>query len=350
MKEEKLYIAWQDPWSRRWWPVGLLARDKYNIFRFSYTKGAQTLNEREHLELFANMNDLFTIYQSDELFPLFSNRLLPRGRPEYKKYLEWMDIKDDVDNASFTMLALTEGVRGTDTLEVFRCPEKNKQGKYDVRFFIHGIRYLAGPDMERINELKEKEKLFLMLDFQNEFDYWAIALRTEDPLSIVGYCPRYFTEDIYKLLASCEPSDIVVTVHRVNTDAPQQYKLLCRVVAPWPDGFQPCSGEEYKPIGNIRKKRVNVIRERNTFGHFKEHKEAASKLSRGTADFIASHSSGRAWKVEIKTIRGDYAASHSRKNLGNLKQSVSRTGAALNAAKDPHKGTKSTSARARKKI
>ncbi len=363
MREEKLYIAWRSPWSRSWWPVGLLTRDEKDVYRFSYTKGALRLHKVDQFETFVNMPNLFAVYQSDELFSLFNNRLLPRVRPEYEMHLNWMDIKEKSDDVSFTMLAMTEGIRGTDMLEVFRCPERNKQGKYDIQFFIHGIRYLAGQSMERINTLTKKDKLFFMIDFQNEFDYWAIALRTEDPLAVVGYCPRYLTEDIYTLLGNCEPNDIKVYLHKVNKNAPQQYKLLCRLVAPWPKGFQPCSGEEYEPIGIIQKKEVNKEMTGNQykFGRSKEHKVARSlrgkgataKLSpgsRGAADVTAKFPSGKTWKVQVKATRGSHAASPSRRDLGRLKQSASRSGATPVVAKVTPKGTHYTSARSGKKL
>ena len=363
MREEKLYIAWRDPSSHSWWPVGLLTRDKEHIYKFCYTKGALRLHEVEHFEPFVNMPDLFTVYTSDEMFPLFSNRLLSRARPEYEMYLDWMNIKEKTDDVSFTMLAMTEGIRGTDTLEVFRSPEKNKQGKYDVQFFIHGIRYLAGQGMERIDALAEKDRLFLMLDFQNEFDYWAIALRTEDPLAVVGYCPRYLTEDFYTLLENCEPNDIKVHVHKVNRNAPLQYKLLCRLVAPWPKGFQSCSGEEYEPLGVTQRKEVKreMAGNQYKFGRSKEHrvarslrdKGATAKLSpgsRGAADVTAKFRSGRTWKVQVKATRGSYAASPSRRDLGRLKQSASRSRATAVVAKVTPKGTSYTSARSGKKL
>ncbi|HEV3417251.1 MAG TPA: hypothetical protein VG056_10570 [Pirellulales bacterium] len=35
---------------------------------------------------------------------------------------------------------------------------------------------------------------------------------------------------------------------RVNPDAPLQNRVLCRMRGCWPDGFQPCSGDDFLPI------------------------------------------------------------------------------------------------------
>ena len=115
-----------------------------------------------------------------------------------------------------------------------------------------------------------------MLDVQNEFDDLAVVLRTGDPVTAVGYCPRYLTEDFDALLENCKPSDIEVYVQKVNRDAPLQHRLLCRMVARWPEGFQPCSGEDYEPISILQGKEVEKEMAGNQyrFGRSKEHKVA----------------------------------------------------------------------------
>ena len=56
----------------RWEPVGRLEYDQ-GIYRFSYTRGAQTLLGFSPL---FGMEDLTGVYESAELFPIFKNRLL----------------------------------------------------------------------------------------------------------------------------------------------------------------------------------------------------------------------------------------------------------------------------------
>ena len=73
-------------------------------------------------------------------------------------------------------------------------------------------------------------------------------LQFDDGVYRFGCVPRYLAHDVWKLFQSCEPDLIQVFVHRVNTDAPLQQRLLCRMHACWPDGFQPCSSEEFHPI------------------------------------------------------------------------------------------------------
>ena len=245
MEQKKLYLAWQDPENRSWCPVGVLTMDENGVYRFSYTKGALI---SDNFVPFAGMTDHDSVYESKrDLFPLFSNRLLSHSRPEYKKYLKWLDVSEDEDNP-LDMLAMTEGIRATDTLEVFKCPTRNSTGEYEIDFFSHGLRHLTKRVVERVNRLREGERLFLARDMQNRYDSSAMALRTDDPVEFVGYCPRYLSPDFWQLLEKNRTMDVLVTVERVNKDAPLNLRLLCKLVAPWPEGFEPCSNDEFKPL------------------------------------------------------------------------------------------------------
>ncbi|MCW5556841.1 MAG: DNA-binding protein, partial [Verrucomicrobiae bacterium] len=114
---------------------------------------------------------------------------------------------------------------------------------------LHGLRYMPEAAKERVLVLRQDETLSPMLDLCNSADPNAVALRTvEGDRLMLGYVPRYLARDVWKLFQGCEPNFIQVFVHRVNKDAPLQQRLLCRMHACWPNGFQPCSGEEFQPI------------------------------------------------------------------------------------------------------
>jgi hypothetical protein len=237
-----IYLAWQEPVERRWIPVARPTFDGEK-YRFVYTKGARS---PRFLKL-GRFSDLNSIYESAELFPIFSNRLLHKNRPEYEQYLKWLDIAADHDDA-ISILSRTEGLRATDSLELFPCPVRSPEGRYFARFFAHGLRYLDTSAISRIGKLGHGDPLFLMEDVQNPADPLAIAIRSQDPPTIIGYCPRYLTADFRQLLKGCGPQDVRASVERVNQGAPLQLRLLCSVTACWPDGFNPCADEVYQPI------------------------------------------------------------------------------------------------------
>jgi len=245
MKE--LFIAWQDPETRRWTPVGRLGyRD--NSYYFVYTNGAK---KSKNFVPFGWMRDLHSVYVSDEIFPLFANRILSKSRPEYADYVRWLGL-DGREHDKLEVLARSGGVRATDTLEIFPCPTPDAEGNYVSYFFSHGLRYLIPENRAQIAKLKSGDRLLLMHDTQNQYDTNALLMRTEDPISIVGYCPRYLSSEFRSLIRHVRPNHVSVTVHQVNQDAPNELRLLCKLITPWPRKFLPCSKLEFQSMANAK--------------------------------------------------------------------------------------------------
>jgi len=243
-----LFIAWRSggPDAGQWGPVGrvdLVAGG----YRFVYTKGTEKLPD---FRPFAGMPDLNAVYVSSELFPLLANRVLARSRPEYEAFLTWGGFDPNDPPDPLALLGVTEGLRQTDSFEVFPCPQPDSEGCYLSKFFLHGVRWMPPPAHERIARLQPDEQLALMLDISNRYDPHAVAVRTSDPIGrfMIGYVPRYLAQDVWELCARCEPDFVELHVKRINTEAPLQHRVLCRMRACWPDGFRPCSREEFEPI------------------------------------------------------------------------------------------------------
>jgi hypothetical protein len=239
-----LFVAWRPGVPQAGWrPVGRLEHDG-NLYRFFYTEGAK----KPGFRAFAQMEQLDLVYESEELFPVFANRLLSESRPEYEDFLRWggFDVADPPD--PIVILGVTEGLRQTDAVEVFPCPQPDGKGCYFNKFFLHGIRWVPDAAVERIERLQVKERLKLMLDVQNERDPNAVAVRTDGDRTLIGYIPRYLANDVWRLLNACDVDFMELFVERVNGDAPLQNRVLCRMHACWPDGFEPCSGEDFEPI------------------------------------------------------------------------------------------------------
>jgi len=194
------------------------------------------------------MESLDQVYESRELFPLFANRLLSKSRPEYEAYLRWSGLDIDHPPDPIMVLGVTEGIRQTDAVEVFPCPVPDAQGCYFNKFFLHGTGWLPKETVGRMAKLKEDERLKLMLDLQNEYDRQAVAVRTETERMLIGYVPRYLAHDVWQLVRECEMDFIELRVARVNRDAPLQNRVLCLMRACWPEGFQPCHGDDFLPI------------------------------------------------------------------------------------------------------
>lgn len=242
-----LYIAWRSGGNNdgHWGPVGRLERDA-NGYRFVYTRGARN---RVGFRPFPGMADLNAVYESDELLPLFANRLLAKSRPEYEAYLVWGGFNPSDPPDPLVLLGVTEGLRATDQLEVFPVPSP-ENGKYVSKFFLHGVRWMPEASLERIDELEEGEPLLLMHDFCNPHDRDAVAVRTEDR-HIIGYVPRYLARDVRAVGLDQASSFLQLEVARANAGAPMQQRVLCRLTADWPQGFTPCSHEDFRPMVDL---------------------------------------------------------------------------------------------------
>lgn len=229
-----------------WSPVGKLEHVD-GLYRFRYTRGAELA---EGFAGFIGMNDLRTVYESEQLFPLFANRLLSKSRPEYEAWLTWSGFDAANPPEPLAILGVTEGIRQTDLVEVFPCPTPDDNECYLTRFFLHGLRWLPQASIERIGRLLPGEQLALMPDIQNPYDSHAVALRTIDDRDrhLVGYVPRYLARDFTTLCYRCDPDFMKVTVERLNAGAPMQMRVLCRMIACWPHGFRPCDDEAFKPL------------------------------------------------------------------------------------------------------
>lgn len=235
----KLFVSWKDSNQQRV-PIGQL-EFKEGYYIFQYTKGALKNNFRP----FDGMKFLDKVYESKELFPFFKNRLLQKSRPEYQDYLKWLNIKDETLHP-MKELTLTGGVRATDSFELYPLPQKGEE--YIVKFFSRGIRHLAKSYNQRVEGLKENRTLYLMRDIQNRLDNYALVLRTDNPIELVGYCPSFYTKDFNQLIEKNGTENISLKVIKNNIDAPSQLKLLCEFKTQWSDNFTPFEDEDFQII------------------------------------------------------------------------------------------------------
>ena len=126
------------------------------------------------------------------------------------------------------ILARSGGLRSTDQLQIFKKIEVDASGKFEHFFFLHGLSYLNSMANDRVSELQPGENLRLCLDLQNEYDGDAVVVRADKPAEIVGYCPRYLSNDIKKMLLN-DPKSVTLSVEKISDDAPHNYRLLCKL-------------------------------------------------------------------------------------------------------------------------
>lgn len=202
-----LFVAWQDPVTRRIFPVArLLDRQEGVRWEFVYIHGARAAAERG-FEYFLGAENLDRVFESDELPPLFQNRLMRASRPDFPEYLRCLGLPADMRD-EVPILARSEGRRATDTIELYGLPTYEE------------ARHPAD----------------------------QLAIRVHEPAGgPVGFIPNTLVEDVHALRAS--GSQVQVFTERVNPHpAPVQLRLLCRLEAEARGDYLPFASPRYEPI------------------------------------------------------------------------------------------------------
>jgi hypothetical protein len=243
-----LFLAWQDPYSRAWFPIGKLTHDG-QLYHFVYLQGAIDARDKANFQPIISFPKFDRSYGSLELFPLFNNRLLRSSRPDYPAFIQWLNLPQDALDP-IAILSRTGGRRETDTFEVFPCPEADDTGNYRIHFFAHGLRHLPPEAQQHLYQLRSGEALSLMHDTQNKCDSRALLLRTES-LHLAGYCPRYLGPDFFELVINA-PNQVNVAIERINPPpTPLQFRVLCSLTAQWAENFHPFSHPAYVPLTEL---------------------------------------------------------------------------------------------------
>ena len=238
-----LFLAWQSPQTRAWFPIGRLEADeKLKKYIFHYTQGI----DKAKLQGFHPMSafpEFSRRYESSELFPLFKNRVLASNRRGFQDYLRSLDL-DSASVDLLDILAITGGERQTDSLEVFPKLEKNKESMFKCRFFLHGLSYCHESVRERILALQVGESLGILLEVNNPATSLAIQFKTTDQV-LLGWSPRYLVNDL--LGAAVSYRNLQATVVLNNPEGtPLNRRVLVEMTGILPDDYEPMSSNDFQ--------------------------------------------------------------------------------------------------------
>ena len=247
MSEKTLFLAWQDKReeSRLWFPVGRLDADvRRSNYRFRYTVGAKQAEKEAGFQPLIEFPSFEEPYSSDELFPLFQNRVMNPTRPDFTDYLRNLDLREGAD--PIEILSANGGLRATDTYEVFPKLVKDTDGSFTCRFFLHGWRHVNPSAQERIDRLKRKEKLYITLELTNPATGLAAQIQTTD-YYMVGWAPRYLVDDLATAMAE-SPGQYEAEVVRINSlPAPSKQRVLIEMRGYWGQ-HDPMTDEQFDPL------------------------------------------------------------------------------------------------------
>lgn len=244
---QALIVTWRSPTDHGYVPLGRLVSGLGPAqpgYEFAYLSGAKGAGANGQGPLLA-FPDIGRVYRSDDLFPFFQNRVIQPSRPEYPDFVRSLAL--DPDHAPpMDILIRTGGGRVTDPFEIFECPAQGEQLQpYRTHFLARGLRHLSKTSLDRVESLRTGEHLYLMRDCRNDYDGRALALRTDDRIT-VGYLPGFLVEMLHPW-PQCGRA--ICHVAKANPPAvPLQQRLLCRLETRWPADFQPFATEPFMPI------------------------------------------------------------------------------------------------------
>ena len=244
----RMFCGEMDSYS--WFPVGRLDADVAgNLYRFRYVQGAIDAAEQCGFAPFDSFPNFEREYVSGELFPFFANRLQNASRPSFREHLRRLNL-ERADSEAFDpieVLAVSEGRRATDNLEIFPNVERSEDGSFAIKFFLHGWRHIHPDSANRILSLQTGETLGVAIEATNPATGFAIQIQTQDRV-VIGYAPRYLIDDLAQVILQCAGT-VSASVSRLNRPpAPPSQRLLVSFEGCWPDDYQPMSGEMFETL------------------------------------------------------------------------------------------------------
>ena len=241
-----LYLAWQDSGhSRAWFPIGRLDSDlAHSRFFFGYTQGAERAAQVAGLRPLESFPNFRKTYESAELFPLFKNRVMDSERTDFSDYLRQLDL--DPENADpISILSVTGGTRQTDNLEVFPKIERQTDGRFCCRFFLHGSRHVNADAQRALGSLKGDDLLRVALELNNPATGLALQIESNN-YHMIGWAPRYLISDLKKAIDD-SPEAVSGKVVRVNpAPAPANQRVLVELTGRLSSGHSPMSDPDFR--------------------------------------------------------------------------------------------------------
>src|SRR6266496_1406159 len=233
---QRLVVTWQHPDSRRIDPVGFLSYDG-RVYRFAYIRNAQQVKGFQPL---LGFEDLGRGYESEQLFPLFAQRVMAPRRPDYQRYVKRLGLDGDPD--PWEQITRSHGRRQGDTLQLL--PEPTIAGdQLTVLFLVHGVRHVpkethrlyghevrvTGEEVEAaLCQLEPGDPLDLTPEPENEKNRLAVMVLAPSRIP-VGWVPDLLLDDLHLLQ---ERAQVTITVEHTNgPDAPSHLRLLARLTA-----------------------------------------------------------------------------------------------------------------------
>jgi len=249
--KRRLVVTWQHPVERLICPVGILSFDGSTRYSFHYIENVRSVRD---FRPFLGFPDFAECYETDQLFPLFSQRAMAPRRPDYSRWVTRLGLDDDA--TPWEQIARSGGRREGDTIQLFPVPQV-ENGTLTCSFLVHGIRHIAensltvGDEQRHISReelnaqllaLRAGDQLLLADQPDNRVNAHAILTTTTARFPL-GWVPNLLVEDLHRLE---DRQRTEVRIQQVNgPDAGWHLRLLAQITANVPKGFEVFQGDQW---------------------------------------------------------------------------------------------------------
>ena len=231
----RLLVSRRDPETRQYQSLGFLSLVD-GRYRFAYLRLAAMDSSFRPLIGFP---DPTRSYESEQLFPIFAERVMSPRRPDRSAVLEALAL--GLDAEPFEVLARSGGRRVGDAIELVPVPDPCS-GTLSVDYFVHGVRYMSPSAQRLITSLQSGEVLHLVPEPTNPVDHRAVLVTCTGDVRL-GYVP---TPLLDLVCAIKEPQ-----THVLRANGPEvgfHYRLLVSSSGLISDGATPFAGPDWETV------------------------------------------------------------------------------------------------------
>jgi hypothetical protein len=250
-----LFVAWQEPESRRIFPIARLTRRRSGEYELAYIEAVRAAQARGFVGL-PGLEDIERVHVSAQLPALFENRSASRGRPRgsSSSYSKSNNVEpaalsgEALDAAPITVFVRRAPGDAPERLEAFSAPLRDPAGRRWGVFDARGVGRVPG-SAEVLQSLQPHERVTLRAEPDNLYNPHALVIVRANQ-SELGYVPDYLANELARAGGGPEQLELEVLGAQRLTFPPAApvYRVTCRYSCSAELGRLLFASESYRPV------------------------------------------------------------------------------------------------------